>query len=714
MTATRAGRVWWKLGALLAWVLLSLMSGALVARLFVAREVAIDLSLRDAGARWEIGWTPVDGLPPNGHWIDLAERLGPNQPGPPFDTRTPLDLRYRVSNQALSEVFLAWHDSPGVEISLERAQVSQHLLGVHLGTSGLRVRTLEHVGERPGEAGSGGAYRATAPAGRLVFEPPRVPAWAWLLPAPVCAAALALAFLVVRWLVREFLRRPDGHSDGPAPHPAPARRTSLALRLLTLGVVVGVPVWMHAWAPMIHSGDGTAYVLFVRWLLETGTFDHYDGWRLPGYAILILPFVAWSNDFSIGLGFAQTGIAITSSLLAWGIARRRLSPALSSLAAILVACDPALIVWQRSLLTEQLTIFWIMLGGFLFVHTADRVARRAPLARTIALAALLGLALAGGCLTRPNLQVFAAIAPLCLGLLALRARSPRMLLGAVSCAAAMLVALAPMLSLTHRLYGRWSLTIGSDWNRAIWTWENTLFDWNQSGTLSFEQFDDVRARCRGTTFASWDFLDLCHAWGVPEVPTHGHPLIVRDARCRLLWQETFVRRADRMGTVTAKAVLSQLGVRFRHPPYFAGDPGFLSDAFIGRTPHVIGGTNWKDHIVRFSPPEQAIFNPTVRPLNDLHRSPHARALGAVYDAAEAGRPVVTILLFVGLLRLVRRADWTFVFLGGVFLAHALAVPLMVFTGNLRYTMPWYGLVTVVALVGVFGRPPKHAAPAPDV
>jgi hypothetical protein len=42
-------------------------------------------------------------------------------------------------------------------------------------------------------------------------------------------------------------------------------------------------------------------------------------------------------------------------------------------------------------------------------------------------------------------------------------------------------------------------------------------------------------------------------------------------------------------------------------------------------------------------------------------------------------------------------------LGTILVAHMVAVPLLVFTGSDRYAMPWYGVMTVVAVAGVVWR-----------
>ncbi len=690
------------------WIVASFAGGAGVARLFLVRDATLTVTIRNAGPIWELAWHADAGFPRNGHWIDLAELLGDDvirtpRTATPLTTPAPLELRRRLANHPLRDVSLAWHDSPDATLTLAHARVSHRLLDVPLGSRPLAVRGVE--GAAP--AGPEGVYRTTAPAGRIVFDPPRTPWFAWVLPAPLVALVLLVGAFLAHWLVRAFFRAPPADAL-PAAHPT---RTALPLRLVTLAVVVGVPVWMHAWAPMMHSGDGTAYAVPAFYMLQNANFDHFDGWRLPGYALILLPFIAWSDDFTIGLGVLQTAMAIASSLLAWGMLRTRLGPRVSAAGAMLVACDPALIVWQRSILTEQTTILWIMLGASLLVRTGDRVVRRAPSLATLGLGALLGLVLAGACLTRPNLQVIAALAPLSLLLLSLRARTFTGVGAGLVCAIVCLAGVAPMLAHTHRLYGRVALTVGSDWNRAIWTWENGLLDWNQSGVLSFEQFEHVRRRCTGIDghFASWDFLHLCRVWKVPPVPPGVHDWEELDRRSAILWKETFARRAERMGAMSARAVASMLAVPFREPRYFTWDPRFLADVYIGEEPNIYGTTNRKDSLEFFDEPVQHAFRHTVRDVAGLHESPHARALGAAYDLAQRGRPVVVLAFLVGMVRLVRRGDWVVVFVGALFLAHALAVPLMVFTGNLRYTMPWYALVTVVTLIGLFAR---RATPAP--
>jgi hypothetical protein len=83
----------------------------------------------------------------------------------------------------------------------------------------------------------------------------------------------------------------------------------------------------------------------------------------------------------------------------------------------------------------------------------------------------------------------------------------------------------------------------------------------------------------------------------------------------------------------------------------------------------------------------------------------ASALGV----ARFVRPLLACLLLAATLRLLRRGDWVGAGLGAILLVHAVAVAALLFTGVERYCMPWYGLMTVLVLIGLFWRAPSARA-----
>ena len=88
---------------------------------------------------------------------------------------------------------------------------------------------------------------------------------------------------------------------------------------------------------------------------------------------------------------------------------------------------------------------------------------------------------------------------------------------------------------------------------------------------------------------------------------------------------------------------------------------------------------------------------TPLPIGNLASSAPAQAFGAAFKVAAAIRPIISALFILATVVLIRRRDWP---LALILLAHMTALPLLLFRGNDRYAMPWYGLMTVLTVAAV--------------
>jgi hypothetical protein len=690
------------------WVLCTLALFLYLRGWSVTRDLELRVKLENVGPVWVMDWGPARGAERNGHWIDLGHGKGVAPGGVIADPQTPV-LRVRIANYDISDVGLRWVGGPaGAKVTVSEAFVDDSILGVQVRRTRLSEVRVEGAGvEGPlklpvslgANEGDGGVYFACSG-----------PAWWYQVPVLVVSgiamgiawALIVLLVLVAKWMDTVAARLSFGGGEGRG------GRVGWAIAALVTGI--GIPIWLTTWAPMLISGDSTAYILHAYLVHENGNFNHFDGWRLPGYAVLILPFFAWMSNYAAGVAWAQMFMGMLSPLLAWGMLRGRVAHPWPYVAAILVAVDPGLFIWQRTLLTEAQVTLFVMLSAYLFLGCVDRV--RGGRGSAWVWAVGLALALAAGCYTRPNIQVFGVLGPLALAAITVLCVGWRRLGPAAVCAGVFAGCMAPIVVFNAKHFDTPAVTVGSDWNREVWGWENGVMDWNQSGFFTYKQFAEVRAKCEAQRFSWWDLPQHSHKWDAPPAPAGLAEWAQIDYRCGLLWRESAARRADGYVNLIPRAIASMFGWPAATPAYFHGDPYFLSGSLMGDDSHSskYGDTNYLIDIKAFPKKAQGIFERAMVPIGDVSKSPQAGVVRWWYNAWLFVRPGIAALMLLAIVRLVRVRELGMAALGVILIAHMVAVPVMVFTGSDRYAMPWYGVMTVVVVAGMVWRPRADSEP----
>jgi len=141
--------------------------------LVTTRDVEFHIRLENAGPAWMVDW--ASGAGRNGHWIDLAERLGPASSFSTARDRM-LIVRERIPRYVKSAVSLHWQDSPGARLTIDDAFIDQGALGA------LRQRTKLSVAGRAGETFP--FYVTCTQSGGVDFTCPPAPARAIPLSLP--------------------------------------------------------------------------------------------------------------------------------------------------------------------------------------------------------------------------------------------------------------------------------------------------------------------------------------------------------------------------------------------------------------------------------------------------------------------------------------------------------------------------------------------------
>lgn len=678
------------------WVLLTLGVGLVMAERGIRRDVLLRVQLTGAGECWEVGWEGPRGH--NGHWVDASEPLGAARPAL-RETAEPIEIRRRLPMDALREVLLAWHDSPGGTLAVHDARVEFRVLGRLWGREPLPLLRAEG-GTLARDSGGGFRVTGLPGAGRVVWAgvgpPPGAVLTAWIASALVAAGVLlGLRALPVLAAVAGLL-------------PGATRRTGSAWLGVVTGVgVVGTQGYLLLATPMVMSADSTAYLWLAELARQHGNFDHLDGWRLPGFALLLLPLLGAGNYAGL-LGVVHLVLGVACAGMIYAIVRSRVSAPWPHVAAVLVSIDPLAVLWQRHILSEHLGATLTIASCWVALVLCDTM-HRGPLARRLVLAGVLGALLGLACATRANLQVFAVFLPLAVVMCA--ARNGRPVRGLLAAGVSVLFSaalVAPIVRHNRAVFGRTSLVVGLDWNRFLWLWDYGQLDWNQSGTLTFEQCRTLRGRCAAGINA-WDVTDLLSDWRMQEGSPGPHPWTDRDARCAEMWRESDARRPGAIWDITLRSTLLHVGfysMEARHTP---DDCGYLMGPLLGRAgPDVHTTTLFP--LERFPQETRALLERGVRPLTTP--GPAQRWLGHAYDGSKVAHNFIAAAFLIGVLRTWSRGDRALWAVGAVVVLHAAVLPAWTFSWNARYTMPLMGLVTGLAIAGCLGRPREPLAASP--
>jgi hypothetical protein len=674
---------WWAL----AFALASLLT-LLAAPFAISRVVRFQLQVAHAGPCWELRWDAASGTS-NGYWIDLDESVGPHGAAS-FSSSRPAALRYALPAYSLRALSLRWHDSPRAAATVTGVELQTRALGRVVGRETLVPMRVQ--GATLTATPDGFTLDALDPSGRVGFNLPPTPPVAYasllLLFLPVAAGLLQLP-AVLAALARVL-------AAGVLP-PAPCTPSGVrAWNLAAAAVALGVPLWLLLAMPMYVTGDGTAYVWLAQLVLEHRNFEHLDGWRLPGYAVLILPFLALMRDYLAGVGVLHAALALGSTALVFDFLRRRLAAPWPQVGVILASLDMPAQVWQRTLLAEHAAAFLVVLAAWLTLVLADSLAAPAR-RRWPAAAACLGLVLAAGCCTRGNIQVFALLLPAVLaGVGWLRGAARRGLLAAGISLGVAVAGVAPLVVHNHRVFGRWSLTVGTDWSRFLWVWDYGEMDWVQSGSLTFAQTRELRARCMGPGISAWGVTDLLQQWNAPAVAPGPHPWSERDARCGLFWRESVARRGAFLPALWAQTFAAHLGATGWLPDRCFADLRRDLYPMMGRDDPP-RGTNWFDDIRRFPDSVRPVLERSIKPLEGANHSASARAAGALFTGASWLHHAIAAAFLAGALRARGRRDWPLLGLCLAVVAHAAALALLAFAFNPRYSMPLYGVILTLTL-----------------
>ncbi|MFA6046495.1 MAG: glycosyltransferase family 39 protein, partial [Phycisphaerales bacterium] len=524
-----------------------------VSGVMAPRELLVDISPGAAGTGDEASlmWTRnADGVR-DGYWIDLV---------PLRALPAPVTLTYRLPSYPVHEVTISVADGSPEALGISRVREQSWFLGY----------ALPKIDVSPMPQGSG--LQLTVPPRR----------WWTLWPARAGLAGLvgvlAFGLFVVMWRVSTVW---EDLWTALVVDVKPPPRWLLGLLAF---LVVAAPTWMVIWSPMLMEGDGAGFMWFACHFWQDFKLSHFDGWRLPGYSVIIAPLVGLLDDYANGIGVMQAIFGVLTSVMVWDLLRRRISQFWSLACAALVACDPMLLMWQRHVLSE--TTATVMVTGLVWLVSRVVLDRRSPpgrVAEQVGIPVLLGVACAAAIYTRANFQTFLVVVPgaLCFAAL-LRGRRVLAFTPGVLVVVIAATLLAPAFIRNREVLRRTELIVGAGHNRCVFSWQNGTIEYNQTRSVSFPRYRELRSKVDAHQMWELAYTDFLADFGSIPVPEGTPWVTTRELRSDEVTQESMARMSDVFARRIAKGFFSILGVWFREPWYYSHTVDNMSRVLRGK------------------------------------------------------------------------------------------------------------------------------------
>lgn len=322
---------------------------------------------------------------------------------------------------------------------------------------------------------------------------------------------------------------------------------------------------------------------------------------------------------------------------------------------------------------------------------------------------LSGVLLVVGVYVRGNVQVLLPLVPLLIAVESYRrvGRAKSLALGAV-CLLVSVGLLAPRLLANKRDYGVAAVMVASARNQFILAEPNGVMDLNDTRAFSFDEWRELTDQRAARVIGEWDLAQRVHASRAPVPPgRRGSPQDetkgpgIEEAKSEFVVKESYARHAPERLQVGWKAFLNLLGL-----DQWSSLVGFQENEFWTRPLRGIDSThgsnffNDQAHAMKYGRGGEVLYRACQRDISGAIRSTNARVFDEWFMGDRAVRPILAILMLVGLLAACLRREWTMAWIAGVVVLHAGALAVLAMTGIDRYGVPFEPLLRVGAVYGL--------------
>ncbi|MCK4343437.1 MAG: hypothetical protein KAY37_17120, partial [Phycisphaerae bacterium] len=603
-------------------------------------------------------------------------------------------VRRPLPNYPLQRLRLSWYDSPGAHFTLSNVKLQETLFGRRIRARSITPLVHQGVVET-GHEGKTFRFEASSAAGAVLFPIPIK------LGSRINAVGYGLTLVVLLMLVFggpllwQLVRR----------IPRPVR----SFEAVALGLVVVAHVWMAAWSPLVFVPDSLDYVHSSMVFWETWSLDHIHPGRVPGFTVFIAPFVAGFQDFGAALGWVHAALGILGAWLARGMVKPFAPRPWPGVALLVVGLNPLALMYERIMLSECLASFCALLAAWMIVRlTAWNTAGRLSWRTGLLMAA--GIGLVGGLApyVRGNLQIVVALGPLVLLLSSCRRpRRLQVLVQAVTVGVVGVACLAPWIARNARYCGRAEFIIGKHYQRLE---EGSQLgcqftDDNQTLAFDYDHWQQIRERLQTQQRYALP-AELYHSRLRPEPLPDRYHAVQREKMCRPIIDETVARQPLRTLLNMAAALATQLGLWNKFPQSRA-ENAYWSLPLRGVVRTTWANTNFiadTDMLSVTGPADAWKADLAQRVRHDISyvvESPHARLYNEWFWAYRFLAPVMAILFLIGLGLSLWHGRYAMFGVGLFPLANAAALAILIISNVERYSMPFNGLMLVVAVYGVY-------------
>lgn len=533
--------------------------------------------------------------------------------------------------------------------------------------------------------------------------------------------------------------------EGPSVTAEPPKAARWA-RVVGAAPIVVTVAWTLV-SPTMMCPDSVDYVANAMRLMDTGSFAHFDGWRSPGYSVVLLGLLAFGKHVAVAAGLLNCAMVIATMRLsakACGLIVREATGnathAAWAAAAVMwvVGLDPWTMLWTRHVMPEcaSMLVVAVVVRVLVGMAVGQRSGSNAGPSgtagppktwRLIANGAALGVFVGAACYLRGNFQLLVACVPVCIGVcvLARGGGFGRAVMVGGACAACGVGMLMPWIVRTHARTGEWSFTTGGQFARALFAQETGLMDWNQSEAFDIDHMVRLAKMRDSGTLGPYPFVHEMNTGKLAAMGDSSLPQLVNtDRRAKVMVDEALARRPAMRDVLALKAMSTQLGVwafdvpGYRENTYWAG--ALRGGDASGPTG---GDTQWADPASQTHLPKELVERVharTTRSIEAYRTGAAARGFGVWWSVGSVARSAVAWagVIGVGLLVLglargvvcdagageVREADvaWVrgavcVVLIAVLIAAHAAAIAWVVMTGLDRYAVAMIPASAVAAV-----------------